>query len=120
MPRARPHHLKTIAALLIINLLFFGATDPMKVTAPYLIIAFVFLTLTVYVVITGVLTVLRFYGVSLGSKNKRITLGLTGVVAGVLALQSMGQLTGRDLLVLLPLALLAHVYFSYNRSTVSE
>jgi hypothetical protein len=42
-----------------------------------------------------------------------------GIIAGLMALQSIGQLTFRDLFVLVPLISIAYFYISYNQQTVA-
>lgn len=92
----------------------------MSVKAPYLIIGFALLSLTLYFAINGLFKLLRLYGLPIGAKSRRTSLGVTGLVAGLAALKSVGQLTSRDLMVLLPLALLVYLYVSYNRSALGE
>jgi len=56
-----------------------------------------------------------FYGLPLKNRGKRISM-LLGVSGGIaVALQSLGELTLRDVVVLTLLSGLAYVYMSYGR-----
>lgn len=103
-------------ALLCIDSLYFGLTNPGRVVAGGLIAGFLLLAITLYYLFTGVLAAARLYGISLGPQRKRLALFATAVAGGLLAMQSMGQLSIRDMLVVGPLAIMLYIYLGYGRS----
>ena len=78
-------------------------------------LGFILLTATLYYLVGIVLLAARLYGLSFGRHHRRLALFATGAVAGMLALQSIGELSVRDALVLGPLALVLYVYLGYGR-----
>ncbi len=64
----------------------------------------------------AVLHAAGWYGLLGGAHRKRQARVLTGLVGGLIALQSIGELGPRDVLVLLPLALIAYLYVSYGKA----
>jgi hypothetical protein len=103
-------------SLLIIDSLVFGLTDPNKVPSFMLIVAFLLVAATLYCVTRVFIRVSRIYGFKV-SHPRRLALILTSISGGLIALQSMGELTGRDMLVLLPLIVLSYLYVSYGRNS---
>jgi len=106
------HQFWSTAALFGLDGLFFGLTSPTKVAAPTLFIGFLLVVASLYRVMQGVSKVLGWYGLRFGRHRQRFLRLTTGVIAGVIALQSIGELTARDLMVMLPLALVLYLYLS--------
>lgn len=64
----------------------------------------------------------KWYGLEFSKKQIRLARIITSVVAIIVALQTTGQLSHREIFVLLPLALIAYAYMSYvhpNREAVT-
>lgn len=102
-------------SLLIADMIFFGATDATKV-APYaVIIGFILLTLTCYWAVRGLLALSRLYGLNI-KRSRSLSYYLTAVISGLLALQSIGDLGGFDLIVLLPLITVGYIYMTYAKA----
>ncbi len=104
-----------IFGLIVLDGVFFTRTDPHKVASVTLIIGFLLLTLTLYLCIKRVLAFAKLYGLPFSRHERRIALFGTGVICGLIGLQSMGELTLRDLLVVGPLAVMLYLYLSYGR-----
>ncbi|HTB48743.1 MAG TPA: hypothetical protein VK712_01530 [Verrucomicrobiae bacterium] len=102
-----------VSVLLVADGLFFTLTDPERLPSFAWIIGFVLLALTLYVLAYAVLGVGSWYGLPFKRHRRRLAGVLAGLVSGLLALQSVGELSARDVLVLLPLALIAYLYSSY-------
>ena len=97
--------------------LFFGLSDPSKVPSFTLIIAFGLLLLVLYQLIFGLLTVGSWYGLLADRRGRRrLSVVLTGLVGGLVALQSIGELSHRDVLVLIPL-MVGFYFYSYAART---
>lgn len=115
--RSRPFWLSI--GLIISDGLFFGLTNPVKVASILVIIGFALVTLTVYWLSFNVQKVLALYAPWL-SRQRKLSLTITGGVASLMALQSIGQLTVRDSL-LIPLAAAAvYAYLGYNRHATKD
>jgi hypothetical protein len=108
-------HFWQALGLFVLDVAFFTKTNASKVAPFVLIIGFVLLVLTCYELLYGLLSVVRLYGLPVRYKQ-RLALYLVGVLGLMLALQSIGELTPRDILVLLPLATLAYIYGIYASS----
>ncbi|HZL08141.1 MAG TPA: hypothetical protein VFC50_03025 [Candidatus Dormibacteraeota bacterium] len=114
-PLARKHIWK-FASLAAADGIVFGFTNTASVPSFVLMAGFLLLSVTFYYLIRGLLTFVGLYGVSVRRK-RRLAAVMTGSVSGLVALQSIGELNSRDVLVLVPLMLIAYVYTSYGKST---
>ncbi|HSX45902.1 MAG TPA: hypothetical protein VLG27_02745 [Candidatus Saccharimonadia bacterium] len=91
----------------------FGASDAQKVPSLMLAVGFVLFLATIYHVFYGIMSIARFYGFRLKRQN-RFALYFTGVAGVLAALQSIGELSGRDIAVMVPLAAIGYLYSSYG------
>ncbi len=113
--RSHNHRKLPLLALIAADLSVFGATSPQNASSIVLFIGFLLLAATFYVLLLGALRLVAWYGISPGRYRKRFIRLTAGVFSGLVALQSIGELSSRDVLVLLPLALIAYIYLSYGR-----
>jgi hypothetical protein len=113
--RIKQVHFWRISFLLAADGLVFGATNPNETASFMLIVGFVLLCATVYYLLDGLLTLTKLYGLPLRHK-KRFLRTMTLLVSGLLAFQSLGQLSFRDVLVLSPLTILLYLYIAYSKS----
>ncbi len=104
-----------LSLLLIADVALFGLTDAQAVPPLMLIVGFLLLAATIYNLLHGVLTFFRLYGLSI-KRKQRLAAYATGLIAGLIALQSIGQLNSRDALVLMPLVLVGYLYSFYSKS----
>lgn len=114
-----------ISGLLAVDGVIFGLTDPQQVPSLMLAGGFILLAITLYQLVLAVLHAAGWYGLPGGAHRKRQARVLTGLIGGLIALQSIGELGPRDVLVLLPLAVIVYLYISYGKaeraaSTVSS
>lgn len=116
MKRTLKPHTKLVFGLFSVDLLFFSLTDPLQVPSVLLIVAFLLFAVTFYLVTRQLFRLAHAYGVPVGAKATRLAGIITGVIGVLVALQSMGQLSARDIWVLVPLALLTYLYVSYGQS----
>lgn len=105
-----------LAALAAADLVVFGGTSPHNTSSIVLFIGFLLLSINFYVFLLGALKLVAWYGVSLGRHRKQFIRLTAGVFVGLVALQSIGELSLRDVVVLLPLAVVAYFYLSYGRN----
>lgn len=117
--RIRSHqiHIKQTAfavGLMLCDSLFFGLTNPNNVPSWALIVGFALVAASFYALLLVILKMASFYGLAKGANEKRVArlLGVSGGIA--IALQSLGELSLRDVVVLLMLTAIAYGYISYG------
>lgn len=101
-----------LTALLLVDLIFFGATNARHVASYLMIVGLLLLVATAYVGFYGLVSAAKAYGLPV-KKRRRLTLWLTAATGLLLALQSIGGLGLHDVLVLLPLVLIGYMYSNY-------
>jgi hypothetical protein len=104
-----------LLALSAIDIAFFTSTDPNKGSSIMLMAGFLLLIVSLYCLISRLLIVSDLYGFSIAKHINRLAFCITGLVAGFLALQSIGELTLKDALIFAPLAVIMYVYLAYGR-----
>lgn len=104
------------AGVVLLDVAFFSSTDPSKVAAPWLIVGYMLAVATLYWLVRAFVAFLGLYSKPLRRQKKRFTKVLTLTGAILLAMQSVGQLSVRDIAMIVPLALLSYFYFTYGRS----
>jgi hypothetical protein len=105
-----------VLALLLIDIIFFGSTNTTKVASYLVIVGFLLLTMSFYQVIYYFLSFIKLYGIPIKRKS-HLAIYLTVVLGILVALQSIGELSPKDIIVLLPLAAVGYVYSSYMKPT---
>jgi len=105
--------LARLSLLLAADAVVFGGTDAHRVSAVVTIIGFGLLIATVYYLVYGILAIVRLYGVVIKHKQ-RLAGSLTGLAAFIVALQSVGELNVKDVLLVLPLVVVGYVYTAYG------
>jgi hypothetical protein len=108
-------HLWKFGGLLVADIAVFSATNADNVPSFELMLGFLLLALTFYYLMCSLLTFVRLYGVSI-KRKRRLAAALTGMMSGLVALQSIGELNSHDVVVLLPLMLVAYVYSFYIKT----
>jgi hypothetical protein len=103
-----------LVGLAVADLVVFAGSDPHSAPTLVLFIGFLLLAANFYVLLLGLLKLTAWYGISPGRHRKRFIRLATGLFGGLVALQSIGELSSRDLLVLLPSVVLAYLYISYG------
>lgn len=109
-------HFWRIGGLLAADILLFGTTDPKSTLSFMLIVGFLLLSATVYYLLDALLSFTKLYGLPLRHK-RRVLRTSTMTVCGLLALQSIGQLSLRDILILGPLTALMYFYVAYSKAS---
>ncbi len=108
---------KLFIGLLVLDSAFFAFTDPAKIDSIFLIVGFMLVAATLYLLIIKLCAVGRVYGLQFDKQSHKIASYGTGIIIGLMALQSIGELTFRDLLVAAPLGVITYMYLSYGRSS---
>jgi hypothetical protein len=107
---------RKLIALAAVDGAAFGMTNARDVPSIGLMAGFLLLVVTVYYLINGVLSFVRLYGLSI-KRRRRTAAVMTGLISGLAALQSIGELNSRDVLVLAPIMFIGYVYSSYGKGT---
>lgn len=108
-------HIWQFGGLLVADFVVFSLTNTESVPSFVLIVGFLLLVATLYNLIYSLLTFARLYGLSV-KRKQRLTASFTAAAGILVALQSMGQLNSRDVVVLFPLVALGYFYSFYGRT----
>ena len=101
--------------LAVIDTVFFGTISP-NASAMVIIPAFILVVVTIYAVL-GLLVAYVGKMYTVKPKNqRRIVVVTTVTLSIIIALQSIGQLTIRDVATIVPLILVLYLYISYTKS----
>jgi hypothetical protein len=106
-----------IVGLLVLNGLFFSITNPDHINSGMLIVGFIFLGVTIYAFMELFLYLISRAGVKIKNR-RRLAIFLAILFSVLLALQSIGQLSSRDILVIIPLWLMFYIYLTHIRPRV--
>jgi hypothetical protein len=102
-----------LAALFIFDALFFSLVNPIQTHAVVIFVGYVLLVLTVYVLIDFLLALSERIIPFSHRTKRRMALATTLVLSLLIAMQSIGQLTVKDVLAVIPLIIVLSIYFSY-------
>ncbi|HUA13503.1 MAG TPA: hypothetical protein VL989_03315 [Candidatus Sulfotelmatobacter sp.] len=103
-----------LLALIIADFIFFSNTSAYQSSPQVIIVGFSLLIISVYAFIYGVFKLLGLYGIKIKESHK-LSIAATVFTSAVIALQSIGELTLKDVLVLAPLTVIGYFYASYNK-----
>jgi hypothetical protein len=108
-------HFRLIGSILVINLVFFAFTNPVKANSALLGMGFVLLTADVYIVVRAII-----WGCNtlLGHRSKvetRSAALISATIVLLVALQSVGELSAKDAIAIIIIALVSLFYISYRR-----
>lgn len=101
--------------LVVADGVVFSLTNARDVPSFMLAVGFLLLAVTFYYLAYSLLAFARLYGLPV-KRKRRLAGAATGMVAGLVALQSIGELNPRDVLVLLPLVVVGYAYGFYSRA----
>jgi len=113
-------HLQVCAALIAADCLVFTLVDPKNASAPWLIAGYILLGLTLFGLASLLASSLRAYGDRTHSAGKRFLRYGAAILVAVVGLQSIGQLTVKDVGALLPFVIIAYFYFGYGKKMATE
>ncbi|HEY1064210.1 MAG TPA: hypothetical protein VGE30_02835 [Candidatus Saccharimonadales bacterium] len=109
------HHAKICAALIAADCLVFSLVNPRTASAMWLIVGFGLLGLTFFSLASLFADAFKGYGEQAHRAGKRfLRYGAVSIVV-LIGLQSVGQLTVRDVAALLPFVVIAYLYFGYGK-----
>ena len=111
-----PHNklLGQLTAIAAADLAVFGLFNTRTASVMVLFLGFLLLSANIYVLVKLALKLISLYGIKTRN-NKRLSLTITGVIIFILALQSVGQINLRDIVVISVVASLIYLYTSLVR-----
>ncbi|MEO6513169.1 MAG: hypothetical protein ABIR37_00625 [Candidatus Saccharimonadales bacterium] len=109
------HKYRRYVLLGVIDSAFFGLLSP-NTSAFVIIPAFILIIVTIFAILTLIVTYIGKMFVVKPKNQKRIVIMLTATLGIIIALQSIGQLTVRDVVTIVPLILVLYLYMSYTKS----
>jgi hypothetical protein len=115
----RSKHLTRILGLLVLEVLLFCTTNAATAPSFVAIVAYVLLVATIYYGIYGLIGLGGLYGLRV-KRRRPLAIYMTVVFGLVVALQSIGELGLRDVMVIVPLALMGYLYSMYAKTTRSN
>jgi multisubunit Na+/H+ antiporter MnhG subunit len=101
--------------LVIIDAAFFSSVNPTNAASLLLVLGFVLSVATFYGLCRVVCKLLSLYSRAIRAQQKQLVAVLSVIFGLSLALTSIGQFSPRDLLVIIPIAIIAYVYLLYSR-----
>jgi hypothetical protein len=105
----------SLGVICLLDSLLFMMSNPRNAPPLILMTGFCLGVATLYYAARLVLALAQFYGVPLGSHNAKVAVAITALSGSLMALQTMGQLTVRDIVILLPFLALTYGYFAFAR-----
>jgi hypothetical protein len=109
------HANRRYVALAMVDIAFFGLISPNS-SAFVIIPAFILVVLSIFVILTLIVAYVGKMFVVKPKNQKRIVFMSTATLGIIIALQSIGQLTVRDVATIVPLILVLYLYMSYTKS----
>ncbi|MDB5169916.1 MAG: hypothetical protein JWN82_312 [Candidatus Saccharibacteria bacterium] len=113
-------HLQICAALIAADCLVFTFVNPQDASALWLIGGFGLLGCTLFGLASLLASSLRGYGERTHQAGKRFLRYGVVISLVLVGLQSIGQLTVKDIAALLPFVVLAYLYFGYGKKFATE
>ena len=98
--------------LFVLDIIFYGSLNPAKVAQVMLVVGYLLLMANLYLLIYGVTSLIRLYGIKLKNR-KRFSLYICLFIGLIIALQSIGELSGHDVFVILLIAGFSYGYITY-------
>ncbi len=105
--------IRMVTLLIVINLLFFGFVSPSSASSFVIVIGCSLLAVDVYAFWKIAYRSLTVFTNTTNDQQKKIALFLTIATMFLVLMQSIGQLSARDVWAIVPLAVLLYAYIAY-------
>jgi len=112
LAKFKSRHIQLTIGLVLIDLIYFSDTSATDSKPLIIFTGFILIGLTFYAFINGIMKFLSLYGIKI-RQISRFSAFISIFLIIILALQSIGELSIKDVLVLLPITLITYVYSSY-------
>ena len=104
--------MRSALVLFVLDCFFYGTLNTNKVAQVMLVAGYVLLMANLYVLVYGVTSLIRLYGIEL-KKRKRLSLYMSLFLGLIIAIQSIGELSAHDVFVMGLLAAFGYGYITY-------
>jgi hypothetical protein len=104
-----------LIGLLVVDGFFFGLTNPNSVSSQFLVIGYLFIILSIYALLRAFSQFIGIYSAAAQQTARRMARLLSILAAILLGMQSVGQLSPKDVMALIPLVAVAYIYLAYAR-----
>lgn len=106
--------IKFIIPLLIADIVFFSLINPTNSNSFVIILACLLSALTFYELFLGLMKLISFFLTISVKSQRRFALFITVLTMFLLLMQSIGQLSLRDILAIVPLMIILYLYITYS------
>jgi Ca2+/Na+ antiporter len=97
----------------MIDVLFFGLINPTTSNSYVVILGCILIILTIYALVLIITRLAAIFIPVSAAVQKRFALFVSLLLAFMLLMQSIGQLSARDLIAILPLLVVLYIYLTY-------
>jgi hypothetical protein len=104
---------RIIVLLLMINVLFFGLINPTTSNSYVVMLGCILIILNIYALVLIITRLVAIFIPVSAATQKRFTLFMSLLLVFMLLMQSIGQLSTRDLIAILPLLAVLYIYLTY-------
>jgi hypothetical protein len=104
---------RIIVLLMMLDILFFGLVNPTTSNSYVVILGCILIILSTYALVLIVTRLVAIFIPVSVATQKRFTLFVSLLLVFILLMQSIGQLSTRDLIAILPLLAVLYIYLTY-------
>ncbi len=102
-----------IALLLISDISYFSLVNPGNSNSFVVIVGCILIALSIYILVLALTKLFAVFFLISHSSQRRLTIFLTILLVFLLLMQSIGQLSLRDVLTIVPLMVVLYLYLTY-------
>jgi hypothetical protein len=111
--------IRLIVSITVVDIVFFSNISAQNANTAEIILGFSLFLVSNYAICRILVRTLSIYGLPI--KNvKRLSVYLSVFVGLIIALQSIGELTIKDAIILLPLSYLSYTYYSFLKRSSQQ
>ena len=109
--------IKFVIPLLVADIVFFSLVNPLSSNSFMIIIGCLLTALTIYIVLRALTRLLGVFISMSQPTQRRFAIFMTLLLMFLLLMQSIGQLSIRDILAIVPLMIVLYIYLTYTSRT---
>lgn len=109
--------IKVVIPLLAADIVFFSLINPLNSNSFMIIIGCLLTALTIYVVLRALTRLLAVFITMSQRTQRRFAIFTTLLLMFLLLMQSIGQLSLRDIIAIVPLMVVLYIYLTYTSRT---
>ena len=109
--------IRFILPLIVADIVFFSLINPANSSSFMIILGCILTALSIYMIIFGLTRLLAIFITVSRRTQRRFAIFITLVLMFLLLMQSIGQLSLRDILAIVPLMVVLYIYLTYTSRT---